>query len=479
MFDYAIIGAGPAGLTLAWYLAKYNKKVLLVEKESTVGGCHRVRRVNGLFTEHGPRIYLKNYFSFIDILTQMNLNFDDLFTEYDFSVNVSAKKLLSLLSYKELLIFAYEFTKFTFDDTVSKNLTMAEFTKKYDFKQDSIDYINVICMLSDGGTIDNYTLFEFFQILNQNVFYGIYQPKLPNDIGLFKYWKGALLKTNNVTFAFNTEIVNIVNNDNNNDVNYLMAKYKNNIQSQIKATNYIFAIPPMPMVNIVKNSLNQNIFGNINDLIEWEKKSRYMVYIPINFHWDTNVKLEKIQGITESDYGIVYIVMSNYMNFHDKRSKIVITCTVKTTNKKSTFNNKTANECNETELIQEVFRQLKIYQPQLPTPTTSILSPGIYKDAKTNEWETIDTAYFYTKAGYKSNKSIYDNLYWIGTHNGNSNYSFTAMESAMENAISLLHDIEPLSKNEVLIHQPFTITKLIFIIFILVILGLLFKYKYS
>ena len=61
MYDYLIVGAGPCGLALAWYLSKLNKKILIVEKENTIGGCHRVRRVNGLFTEHGPRIYLDNY----------------------------------------------------------------------------------------------------------------------------------------------------------------------------------------------------------------------------------------------------------------------------------------------------------------------------------------------------------------------------------------------------------------------------------
>jgi hypothetical protein len=203
-------------------------------------------------------------------------------------------------------------------------------------------------------------------------------------------------------------------------------------------------------------------------LVKWEKKSRYLTYIPINFHWNSNVPLKKVQGITESDYGIVYVVMSNYMKFNENDSKVVITCTIKATDRKSIFNNKTADECNEKELIEETFRQLKLYQPDLPIPTHSILSPGIYK--KNNKWETIDTAYFYTKAGYKSNKSIYDNLFWIGSHNGNSNYSFTAMESAIENAISLLHDLEPLSKNDVKVYHPFKITDVIIImIFCLIV----------
>ena len=76
IYDYVIIGGGPSGLTLAWCLAfSYHKKVAVIERESSLGGCHRVIRVNGLFSEHGPRIYVDNYFMFQKILVEMGLSF--------------------------------------------------------------------------------------------------------------------------------------------------------------------------------------------------------------------------------------------------------------------------------------------------------------------------------------------------------------------------------------------------------------------
>ncbi len=50
-YDYIIVGAGPSGLTLAYYLGKLNKRCLIVDKQNTIGGCHRVIRKDGLFTE--------------------------------------------------------------------------------------------------------------------------------------------------------------------------------------------------------------------------------------------------------------------------------------------------------------------------------------------------------------------------------------------------------------------------------------------
>ena len=45
-YDLIIVGAGPAGLALAQCMRKTYKKILIIERESEIGGCHRVRRVD-------------------------------------------------------------------------------------------------------------------------------------------------------------------------------------------------------------------------------------------------------------------------------------------------------------------------------------------------------------------------------------------------------------------------------------------------
>ena len=52
MNNIIIIGGGPCGMTLAWLLAKNNINVTLIDKNSSLGGCHRVTRQNNLFSEH-------------------------------------------------------------------------------------------------------------------------------------------------------------------------------------------------------------------------------------------------------------------------------------------------------------------------------------------------------------------------------------------------------------------------------------------
>lgn len=469
-YDYILIGGGPTSLTLAYYLSKYNNKILLIEQQSIIGGVHRVDRThNNMFSDHSPRIYLNNYFSLIDILSNMGLQFDDLFTKYNFSINSSIQENISKFTYKEILAIICEFIKFCIDDNPSKKVTMIEFVRSYNFSDSTIAFLDSLCRSIDGGSIDNFTKWEFFQTINQNFFYSVYEPKLCNDVSLFKHWEKALLDTGNVTIMLNTEVTKINSTDR---VNNITIQNKSTL-STISAKNYIFCVPPTPMLKILQNSDNKNILGDINKFVKFEKASRYLIYIPVTFHWNYIVKniKKKWGGALITDYDIVYIVMSDYMDFQDDRSKTVICCAAKALDRKSKYNNKTANECNEQELIVEVFRQLNGQQPDLPEPTTSILSAGVYKD-KNNEWNNTDAAFFNSVIGGCSNKSIYNNLFFCGVQNMLSEYNFTSFESAIENAIALLHELEPKTINTVLIHKPVTIKNVLIIMLIIVVLVL-------
>ena len=466
MHDYVIIGSGPTGLTLAWYLAKNNKKILIIEKELSIGGCHRVRRVehNGInyFTEHGPRIYIDNYYHLIDLLKSMHVNFNELFTPYDFTVNISIQQIISQLSTREILAIVYEFMIYAINENASKKIPLVDFLREYNFSRQSIKTIDRICRLTDGGTIDNYTLFEFFEVFNQNFFYNIYQPKKPNDIGLFKIWMDNLVNTGNVSILFNTNITEIIYDKNNNISAITDGK------TEYIAKKYIFAIPPEPFITILNNSTNKNIFGDISKLKELSEYSKYLTYIPVIFHWHEKLKLKKVWGSTDTDWGIAFIVLSDYMTFTE--SKTVIVATVTLSDSISSYTNKTANQSSEPELINEVLNQLKIYH-ELSIPNVSILSPGIYR--KNNKWETHDTAFILTKYGHMP-KTQYKNVYWIGTHSGLSNYNFTSMESAMENAVMLLSRIEP--SIEIPKHRIITVKMIIAIVAVIIIYIYIYKY---
>lgn len=483
-YDLIIIGGGPSGLALAQCYSKTDKNILIIDKESDIGGCHRVRRLYDqvsdqyLFTEHGPRIYSDTYQVFISLLKDMNINFYDLFVEYNFTISqIGGETVWSTVTYTELSYFVIEFIKLIFNNNHGNDILMQEFLIKNNFKSKSIDIIDRICRLTDGAGIDKYTLNEFLQLFNQQFFHTIYQPKYPNDIGLFKMWKAYLLK-NNVSFLLNSTVTDLITNKTNDQIEYIII----NNNQKIYCNKVVTAIPPVNIIKLFENSENlflKNSFGDFNLLKAWSQKTAYIDYISMTFHWDSVLDLPKIYGFPKTSWGVAYIVLSDYMTFQEKSSKTVISIAITIIDNPSHTINKTANQCfNTSELIIETFNQLKESFPKLPPPTFTLLSPGVYYDKFKNQWISNDTAYIASSISDPispefASKTI-TNLYNLGTHNNKSLYKFTSLESAVTNAIELSHLLDPKLKEIYPITSAFTVRE--FIIILIIIICILYLY---
>ena len=477
-YDYIIIGGGPTGLTLAWYLGKTNKKVLIVEKESTLGGCHRVQRVDGLFTEHGPRVYSDSYINFINLLEDMDLKFNDLFTEYNFDLSNIGNKTKYDLSKYELICFTLAILKLSFVEDYGKNKSIKTFMDENSFSEESKEYIDRVCRLTDGAKSDKYTLFQFLQLANQQVLYKLYQPKLPNDRGLIKLWSEKLLSNKNIDILLNHDVIKL--NKSNNII--VSVDIKDNISLnnyKLNGKNFIFTTPPKPMINLLKKSNGcEDAFGPIKLFEKWGLQNSYFDYIPITLHWNNKIKLPKIQGFPSSDWGLAFIVLSNYMKFKDnielKNSKTVISTCITFPENISKKIKKTAHQCTMQEIYDEVLVQLRIVYPDLPMPDRMIVSPQVYRNENTKKWVNIDTAYVSTNENtiIPNESSLFKNLYNCGAHNGNSNYYFTSIETAVSNAQFLSNKLEPslklTLKHTNQISNFIYFSSLIFIVFIYV-----------
>ena len=122
-YDIIIVGAGPAGLSIAQCCSFLNKKILIIEKEKDIGGCHRVRRLGNFFTEHGPRVYSSTYCVFRSLLSKMGLNFFDMFEPYKFNITTIGKETLwSVLSFNELLVLFIDFMSLLLNENYGKNI---------------------------------------------------------------------------------------------------------------------------------------------------------------------------------------------------------------------------------------------------------------------------------------------------------------------------------------------------------------------
>lgn len=482
MYDYCIIGAGPTGLTLAFLFSKIGKKCIIIDENKNIGGCHRVTRINGLFTEHGPRIYSNSYINTRELLKKMNVNFEKLFKPYNFTISNIGNYTIKNFTTSELKSLIYHYLVLLVKPNHGKDTSMKKFMETNMFTEKTKDYIDRLCRLTDGASSDKYTLNKFFQLFNQQILYTIYQPSKPNDTGLFKYWNDKLKETNNIDFMLESQVLSL-NGKTKENVECVTLKYMNKIYN-VRAKKIVMCIPPKPLEKILSNSdIYKDSFGIFTEFKNWVNKSTYANYIPVIFHWKNSDEINKINlanvwGFPKTEWGIAFIVLSNYMNFEDDRSKLVISTCITKTDTVSSFTGKTANQSNEDELKSEVFRQLKISFPNLPEPTYSIINPNV--KVENDKWIEQDTAFIetYENKPLSAYSKITSNLYQVGTQNGKSKYEFTSLESAITNAIVFANEVELETKKIIKKRNMIEINDVIrFFILILIVVVFLFLIK--
>ena len=167
------------------------------------------------------------------------------------------------------------------------------------------------------------------------------------------------------------------------------------------------------------------------------------------------------------------MILSHYMKFKESSSKSVISCAIIYTDIKDKYLNKTANECNEKELIDAIYKQLLSVFKDLPRPTLYFINN--YFDEKEKRWKSNEKAFIKVpNIDYIDFKSpIYKNLYNLGTHNGKHKNSFTSLESAITNSIKL-NNIIFNKKNK--IKRCFDLRDLFIVILAIIIVLLLLRY---
>jgi len=450
-YDYIVVGAGPTGLALAQVLS-ISSRVLLIEKRDFLGGCHGVTRVHdGMMTEHGPRIYIDNFLMFKALLNDMGTRFDDMFVKYNFSTVTMMFEALRVLSLREIATLGWSFM--TLNDSY-KETTLMEYLSSHEFSNASIDILDRIGRLTDGGSADTYTLFSFLQILNQNFLYGIYQPRVPNDVGLFRIWEQALLERGVVIMKNATIDRFIVDSVPATATATAIANVRgvavrdarmNDKPITCGCNKLILACPPQEVQRILNAHEELGAaFGP--DFERFQEETQYLPYISVIFHWSSKLEVPKIWGYPRTAWGVGNIVLSDYMDFNDPRSKTVISTVITMPDAPSDNAplNVSVNEMSDKRAVmKEVFRQLQQIYPDLPQPDYQFLTQSAY-DAERRRWMPFNHAFMTTTHGYVPNRSaMFDNLYNCGVQNGNSSYSFTSMESSVANAIHLATELQP------------------------------------
>ncbi len=476
-YDYIIVGAGPSGLALAQLLLKKRKSILVLDTNNTIGGCHRVvYNVENNFIEHGPRVYSSAYVNFKNLLKDMNLDFYDLFTRYNFTITEIGGKTFNHLYFNEKIKFVHEYLKFIFNKDSGKNVYMKDFCK--DFHEDSKDYIDRVCRITDGTDYSKYTLNKFLSLLDDQIFYNLYQPSIPTDKGLFNFW-GEYLYSNEVEFGLNCNVKyidainNIIHVENKIEVSeseHIYKFQKTELYNKYSYKNLVLAIPPVNIYNLLVSSNLENIFDTKEiKLKEFATITNYNPYICLTYEWINSLDLPKIHGFPANDWGLVFNVITDYYSYN--KYKTIITVAITILDKKSKYSQKTANDIKDPDvLIKDCFYQLnETFQQKLPIFNKALVNPN--NIIENNKWISKDTAFINTINKYLPHSNpIYPNIYNTGTHSGKSKYNFTTLESTVSNSIELANSLEKINYPN---KSPVKLRKIIHIISIATIIKIL------
>jgi len=444
---YAIVGAGPCGLTLAYLLGRAGKPCVLIEREAEIGGCHRVQRVGGRFTEHSPRVYLTSYRNTMWLLDQMGIA--DVFTPYKSNILDTVRFLFGKLSYVEMGYLVLTFVLFLFNPGFGRETSVAEWTCR--FRPETREILDRYCRFTDGAGSERYSLNKLMNLLNQNALYTILQPREPNDVGLFPKIRQAIESTGNVSFRLESTVQRII----------LSEEIVSGIQINgeiIPCDHVLLCVPPNAVSSILTASGIQS--PAITRLTE---KSSYDVYLSATFHWDTRIDIPDVWGFPSSDWGLISIPVSAY---YTNETSSVISTTCFYLDRPSRVSGRTANQISDPQqILEEMFLQLKETYPSLPQPSAMLLSPIEYYEGK---WLSRDSGFIKTVGEPYAEARVREGVYQIGTQNGRSAFVYTTFESAVTNAMAWYNTVPGVDR--VVIQNPVTLTRVIYLLLLAFVL---------
>ena len=208
---YIVVGAGPTGLSLTYYLAKGGHEVTLIEKEDQLGGSWNCQWKDGkYFTENSPRILLMSRLTtkFLKDIGMKNDDFGEVYGSKLQSLKMFTKFALSNVGISDCFILISSFIKHKIKNpniTVQDWLDSKIFQKfKRAMKIGSI----VVCDRPDRTNLTDF----FGAVLNSLIGTSIKQMKQSNK--WHQILESTVANQYKVTILKNTSVEKILTNKN-------------------------------------------------------------------------------------------------------------------------------------------------------------------------------------------------------------------------------------------------------------------------
>ena len=439
--SYTIIGSGPTGLTLAYILALNNYNVTIIEQDNQLGGSWNSQWIDDMyFSENSPRIYLETKNSKL-LFTHLGLKDSDFKNIYGnlFTTNYKfVSFLFKYFNFFDYFLFIYSFIKYRI---VTRNITIQEWINEAPLSENAKKAIKIISIL----------ICDIPEKTNVNDFFNsITALGIPKQMREPNKWhtliEEYLTKKSNVKIYKNSKVIKLLKNNNNFSVYVKNDLYNYNFV--INSVKVFLCTQSNGIYPILKNSdLDiQNNWMPIEKMKKWSANTFYSGF-GFQLHFDRKVMFkDEWCWSCSSDWTVIILPVSNWLkqNSKDKRIKTVWSCCIVDLNTLSKRINKTANQCNLQEVLQECLYQIK-QNYNIPDPTRLTYSNGLVKI--NNKWVSKNTGY--TKGTYNDIplKGAIDNLYALGSFTKSLNDQISTMNASIDSVAEYLNTYERLDIN--------------------------------
>jgi len=435
---YTIIGSGPSGLSLAYVLSLNDIDIELIEQDDQLGGSWNSQWIDGnYFSENSPRVFSNSGNSKI-LLSHLgftNKDFQNIygdFFETNFKVVSFVFKHFNLLDY---FIFLFAAIKYRF---IQENKTVSDWMNNSNLSIKAKKAIKIISIL----------ICDRPDKTNINDFFGSVSYALPTQMKEPNKWHKMIEKhlnsKKNVTILKNTKVMELHKSG---EVFYIQTKNTKYGYEKIRMSNKVFLCTQSDGIySIIKNSKLRNNWMPTEKMKIWSKNTFYSGF-GFQLHFDKNVDFKNEWCWScNGDWTVIILPVSNWLKKYsnDPDIKTVWSCCIVDMDSKSKRINKTANECDINEVLEECLYQIK-NSYQIPEPKVITISKGLKKI--NNKWKSKNTGY--TKNIYNdlNMKGKEDNLYALGCFTKMKKNHIAYMVGAIDAVAEYIKRYENLNNN--------------------------------
>ena len=430
---YTIIGAGPCGLSLAYILSLNNINVDIIEQSNQFGGSWNSQWIEDkYFSENSPRVLINSGYTKL-FLDSIGINNSDLDVVYGSVIGTNLKILkfmYKFFNFCDYFKFVYYIILYKI---ITSNYTVQDILDDSSLSKDCKKFITIFSILINAPP-NQTNMNDFAGTLNLSTT-GFQQFKEPNKWHEILEYKFKKMK--NVNIYKNTKINKILLK--NNKVHQIVSD-----DNKIFETDKVFLCTQSTgILNILENSdlRVKNNWFKFDYFKEWCKNTSYNG-LSFQLHFDSIVDYtDDWCWSCNTDWFIIITPVSNWLKVISKDSKIktVWSCTIVSQNVKSKNINKTANECNIDEFINESLFQIN-QKLKIPKPYKITVSENLKKID--NEWKSYNTGFTRGKYEYLPMKGNIKNLFALGSFTDTSYSHVSFMETSIRASIIYLNKYE-------------------------------------